>query len=130
MVRSSHSPRIFASRGRNGSAVRTGLALRRRAEGILFEDSDSSCDVDGRRGPIGFAADREAAHLALDASFVAAMGAGWDALFEDFVENRSMQRRPVPRGKRRRRTATCGAPLGPRAGRIADRGPRRPATRL
>jgi hypothetical protein len=99
IVRSSHSPRIFASRRGNGSAVRAWLALRRRAEGILLEDSDGSCDIDWRRRPIGFAADREAAHFALDAAFVAAMGAGRDALFEDFVENRSMQRGPVPRGK-------------------------------
>ena len=53
----------------------------------------------GGERPIGLAANGEAAHLALDAAFVAAMAAGRDALLQDFVEDRAMQRRPVRRGE-------------------------------
>src|SRR5664279_4800872 len=73
------------------------VGVRREQEGILPENSDGGCDVDRGRRPIGFAAHREAAHLAFDAALVAAVSARRHALLDDFGEDRIMQRRPVLR---------------------------------
>ncbi len=108
--------------GSNEGGVRGGL------EGILAENSDGGCDVDRRRRPIGFAGRRKAAHLEFDSAFVAAVGARRHALLEDFGGRRVMQRRPVPRGEWRRRSAACGARLGSRVGTTIGRDPCRPAT--
>jgi hypothetical protein len=58
-----------------------------------LDNSDGFADVDGRERPIGFAANREAAHLAFYAALVPPMPAGRNALLQDFVEHRVMQRR-------------------------------------
>jgi hypothetical protein len=44
-------------------------------------------------------AEREIAHLALDASEIAAVAAGHDAFLEDLVENRFMKRPRLRRGE-------------------------------
>ena len=43
--------------------------------------------------------ERKVAHLALDSSGIAPITAGDDAILEDFVENRVMERPPLPRGE-------------------------------
>ena len=100
VVRSRRSAGILASRltFRTGSAVPTRWTLRGRLEGFLPENSDGCCDIDRRRRAVGFAAHREAAHLAFDAALVAAVSARRHALLENFGEDSLMQRRPVLRG--------------------------------
>jgi hypothetical protein len=44
-------------------------------------------------------AEREVAHLALDAAGIAAIAAGDNALLKDLVENRVMKSSPLPRGE-------------------------------
>ena len=111
-------------RGRDRRFERGGVGEGLR--GTLGENSYGGCDVDRQWRAIGFAAHREAAHLAFDAALVAAVSARRQALLEDFGERRLMQRRPVPRGEWRRRAAAYGARLGPRAGTTTGRDPRRP----
>jgi hypothetical protein len=43
-------------------------------------------DIDRVGEFVGFSANREAAHLAFDASLVAAKASGWEAFVEDFDE--------------------------------------------
>ena len=93
--RSERSSGLFEAR----DAFSMRSAMRAWREGIGLENSDRLRDVDRRLRPVGFAAHREAAHLAFDAAFVAAMAAGRHALLQDFIEDRAMQRGPVPRGE-------------------------------
>jgi hypothetical protein len=44
-------------------------------------------------------AEREIAHLALDAAGIAPIAAGHNAFLEDFVENRVMKSPPLRRGE-------------------------------
>ena len=106
------------------------VGVRRDQEKILPENSDGCCDVDRGRRPIGFAAHREAAHLAFDAALVAAVSARRHALLEDFSEDHIMQRRPVLRGEWRRRRPVCGGQRARHGGRTAGRDPYRHAAPL
>jgi len=53
-------------------------------------------------------AEREVAHLALDAARVASFSAGDDPLLEDFIEYAVMKGHFVLRGERRDRFGVCG----------------------
>src|ERR1700748_2946593 len=78
---------------------------------------------------VGFAADREVTHLALDPAGVATVPAGDDTLVEEFGEHRLMKCLSPPRGEGRQRQQVYGARRGRRVETRADRDLCRPATR-
>jgi hypothetical protein len=148
-VRSSSSARLcgWGCALRVGSRIARETGLWRRRVGHFGDNSDGFGDVDGRERPVGFATNREAAHLAFYAALVSSMPARRNALLQDFVEHRAMQRklgraiqngldrtmqqgRLGRRGENRRTAARCGGRLGSRARTTVDPDPRRRAAPL